>query len=264
MEKVEEKEPIIFEIEEQKLFGVLHMPLKKGKVPAVLICHGLAGNKTGRSRVYVKLSKELAKEGIASLRIDFRGCGDSDGEFSETTVTGFIQDALVSLQFLMNHENIDPKRLGLFGRSFGAVIALMTAYEFKKIKSLALWAPLYDTLQWQEKWRHFNDKNTPKHIQDMLLSVDGQKGSSKFFDEFFKINLETKLDFLHDTPLLHIHGVKDSIIDIHHADSYKMKRQAATAPSEFIRLENGDHDFSESEDQLVAIRGTVNWFHKTL
>lgn len=264
MEKVEEKNPIILEIEGQKLFGVMHLPLNHHKVPGVLMCHGLAGNKTGRFRIYVTLAKALAKVGIASLRIDFRGCGDSDGEFSEATVRGFLDDANISLQHLISHPSIDPKRVGLFGRSFGAAIALMAAHECPKIKSLALWAPLYNTDQWLEKWRYFNDENTPKHVREQMLRIDGQLGSFEFFDEFFKINLEHKLDFLQNIPLLHIHGAKDTTIDIHHADLYKEKRKKAQAPSKFIRLAEGDHDFASRQDQHKAILETVDWFKTTL
>ena len=97
MEKIEEKEPVVFEIEGQKLFAVMHLPLHHHHLlPGVLMCHGLAGNKTGRYRLYVHLARELARLGIASLRVDFRGCGDSDGEFSDATVSGFLKDAHIS------------------------------------------------------------------------------------------------------------------------------------------------------------------------
>lgn len=264
MKKIEEKEQIVIEIEGQKLFGILHLPLNQTKAPGVLMCHGLAGNKTGRFRIYVNLAKELAKIGIASLRVDFRGCGDSDGEFSETTVSGFVKDANVSLQHLIHHPGIDPDRVGIFGRSFGAAIALLAANDYKKIKSLALWAPLYNTDQWHEKWRLYHEKSTPKHMRDNLLSINGQMGSFEFFDEFFKINLEPKLDFLQSVPLLHIHGTKDRTIDIHHADLYKEKRKTAKALSKFIRLSEADHDFADRQDQIKAIAETVDWFKTSL
>lgn len=264
MKKVEEKESIVFEIDHQKLFAVMHLPLNVSKAPAVLMCHGLAGNKTGRFRIYVNLAKELAKVGIASFRVDFRCCGDSDGDFSEATVNGFIKDAKVSLQQLVNHPGIDSHRIGIFGRSFGAAIALMAAHEYKKIKSLALWAPLYNTEQWHAKWRYFNDENTPSHVRDLMLSIDGQLGSFEFFDEFFKIDLKPKLDALQHIPLLHIHGTKDTVIDFHHADLYKKERSKAEAQTKFVKLEAADHDFAARHDQLKAIAETVDWFKNTL
>lgn len=265
MEKIEEKEPVVFEIEGQKLFAVMHLPLHHHHLlPGVLMCHGLAGNKTGRYRLYVHLAKELARLGIASLRVDFRGCGDSDGEFSDATVSGFLKDAHISLQYLLKHPQIDSARVGIFGRSFGAAIALMAANQNNKVKSLALWSPLYDTMQWANQWKLYHDSNTPNQVREQMLRVDGQTGNYEFFNEFFKINLEQQLDELQHVPLLHIHGIKDNIIDIHHADLYEEKRKSAKAPSKFIRFAEADHDFFHRVDQLKAIEETANWFHKTL
>ncbi len=72
------------------------------------------------------------------------------------------------------------------------------------------------------------------------------------------------MDGLHNTPLLHIHGEKDPVINIHHADLYKEKRRHADAPSKFITLPEGDHDFANRPDQLAAIAETVEWFKSTL
>lgn len=264
MDIVEEKEPVLFKIDGQKLFGVLHRPLHKKKAPAVLICHGLAGNKTGRFRLYVKLAHELAKVGIATLRIDFRGCGDSDGEFSDSTVKGFMKDAQQSLQYLVDQKGIDSERIGLFGRSFGAAVAITIATDYKFAKSLALWAPLFNTHQWQQQWKLFNEKTTPDSIREQMLSIDGQMGSYEFFDEFFKLDLDSKLKNLEHVPLLHIHGTKDSTIGIHHADLYEGSRKSASGPSKFIRLSDADHNFANRQDQIKAITETVEWFKNTL
>lgn len=267
MDKIEDRESIVFEIDGQKLFGVMHMPLNipsKNKIPGVLMCHGLAGNKTGRFRIYVSLARALSKLGIASLRVDFRGCGDSDGDFSDSTVSGFLQDANVSLHKLINHERIDSSRIGIFGRSFGAAIALMAASEFKDTKSIALWAPLYNTHQWLDQWHTYNDASTPVYVKEQMLRVDGQTGNFEFFNEFFKLDLESKLDALDQVPLLHVHGVKDGIISIQHADMYEEKRKNAKALSKFIRLAEADHDFFHRHDQLRAIEETAEWFKGTL
>ncbi|KIC73622.1 hypothetical protein DB42_BV00090 [Neochlamydia sp. EPS4] len=264
MERVEEKEAIVLEVEGYKLFGVLHLPLKGEKVPGILMCHGLAGNKIGRFRTAVTLAKELAKRGIASLRIDFRGCGDSDGDFCEASVKGLLKDAGASLSYLQKHARIDPYRLGVMGRSFGAAIALMAAHSHKNIKSLALWAPLYNTAQWQEAWRIFHDVHTPAKVREQLLSIEGQQGSPIFFEEFFNVDLAPTLEALADVPLLHIHGLKDSVVKVDHANLYENKRSTARATSKFIKIPKGDHHFTHKNDQELVIAETVNWFKATL
>ena len=76
------EKPVIFKNNlEKQLVGILHLPEKEGKFPAVIICHGFKGNKTQRK--FVGLGRELAKNGIVVLRFDFYGSGDSEGNFEK-------------------------------------------------------------------------------------------------------------------------------------------------------------------------------------
>jgi cephalosporin-C deacetylase-like acetyl esterase len=61
----------------EKLIGILTLPKRKGKFPTVMMVHGFA--KTKSKRKFVELTRELAKNGIASLGFDFSGCGDQKG-----------------------------------------------------------------------------------------------------------------------------------------------------------------------------------------
>lgn len=117
MEQVELREAITLENNGEKIFGILHRPLHASHVPAVVICPGFAGNKCGKFRMFVTLGKELAKQGIAVLRFDYRGAGDSEGEFRDITLEGKISDTLKCLNFLADDPQIDSSRLGLLGRS---------------------------------------------------------------------------------------------------------------------------------------------------
>lgn len=119
MSITEERESIVLTNEGEKIFGVLHLPKGIDKPPCVLVLHGLGGHKTGRFRVYVDLAESLVKAGIAVLRFDFRGSGDSEGSFAEMTLNGEISDALVVLKFLHKDSRIDNQRIGIFGRSMG-------------------------------------------------------------------------------------------------------------------------------------------------
>src|ERR1700722_17738329 len=147
MPKFDHRESIVLENQGQKIFGILHRPvIPSDKYPAVLICHGLAGHKTGKYRIYVIFAEMLAKVGIASLRIDFRGSGDSEGDFSDMTLTSEVSDALLSLDFLKTVQDVDADRIGIFGRSIGGTVAFMTVHRdpAKCIKSIATWAPIFD------------------------------------------------------------------------------------------------------------------------
>lgn len=264
MQKTEIREGIVLENFNQKIFGILHRPITNKSTPAILICHGLAGHKTGKYRLYVNLAKALAESGIAALRIDFRGSGDSEGEFSDMTLEGEVSDALKGLDFLYNNPLFDNSRIGLFGRSVGGTVALIAARRHGKIKSLATWAPLYDGEQWAEKWEMVQKQDlSPEHRFSMMM-VNGQVPGIDFLKQLFTIRMDEVLKELDGSPLLHIHGELDNIINIHHANKYLELRKLAKGLNKFIRLPKSDHDFSEPREQKIAIIETCQWFIDTL
>ncbi len=263
-QKVEEREGVVLENHGEKIFGVLHMPREAENVPAVLICHGLAGHKTGKYRVYVALAKSLAERGVAALRVDFRGSGDSEGEFHEMTLRGVISDALVALEFLSNHDDIDPHRLGIFGRSFGGSVAVLASGQNQNVKSIALWAPVFNADPWRELWEVVQSDSLSDEKKREVMSINGQVPSMHFYSEFFGMDLEEDLEALHTVPVLHIHGEKDELIEISHADEYVKHRKQAHGKTRFIRFPEADHDFSIIEDQVEAIELTTKWFIETL
>lgn len=264
MHSFEERESIILENQGQKIFGILHRPFSQSKCPAILICHGLAGNKTGKSRLYVFLSQKLAENGIASLRIDFRGSGDSEGDLSEMTLETEVSDGLQALAFLKHFPHIDPKRIGLFGRSVGGMVALIAARRYGQIKSLATWATPFDTHQWEEQWEVAHAPQTSQEQRLSMMRFNGQLPSYTFFKQLFACRITDELAALDHIPLLNIHGEKDQIVTVEHALRYKKLREHAKARSEFIRLPGSDHDFSHLQEQQIAIDKTCHWFFNTL
>lgn len=264
MESYEERVPIILENEGQKIFGIFHRPLVPHKVPAVIVCHGLAGHKTGRYRIYVTLAAQLSKVGISVLRIDYRGSGDSEGDFYDTTIEGQISDIEKGLNYLKSQPSVDTERIGLFGRSFGGTLGVISAHRFDHIKSLVLWAPMFNADGWIDKWKIVESGVLPQSKQDELMRINGQQGSPSFFEEFFKLRLDEDIQALDDLPLLHIQGEKDELVDISQSDFFVKYRVKASGLTKFIRLPNGDHDFSGAEEQKIAIEATVDWFKNTL
>ncbi len=264
MKKFEDRESLTLENQGQKIFAIFHRPIVQKKTPAVLICHGLAGHKTGRYRLYVALSERLAQAGIASLRFDFRGSGDSEGQFAEITLEDQISDAQVALNYLMQAPSIDKKRIGLFGRSVGGVVAIIAAGRSSGVKSLGVWAPLFDGRQWKSNWELVKNNSVTAAQAEELMRVNGQTSNKAFLHQLFSVQMNKELDPIKNVPFLHLHGEKDLVVDITHAGDYKVGRKDAFAKSQFILLPNSDHDFSYVPEQKLAIEDTVNWFKETL
>lgn len=74
------------------------------------------------SPVVGAIAQGLCDIGIAALKFNFRGVGQSDGEFSRGL--GEADDAEEALEFLSIHDNVIPGRVGLAGYSFGAAVTL--------------------------------------------------------------------------------------------------------------------------------------------
>lgn len=129
----------------EHVVGTLVRPDAQAPHPVVLMLHGFGSTRDEVGDMFVHTAHALAKQGIASLRIDFRGGGDSAGVFRETTIDGQRADAEHALTWLKNHEAIDPDRIGVVGFSLGAAIAILTAGQYTlDIHSMVLWSPMGD------------------------------------------------------------------------------------------------------------------------
>ena len=112
----------------------------------VLMYHGFTGNKTEHAGHFRNLSRLLAAEKIASLRMDFSGNGESDGEFSDFTFDTLIAEANLMLDYAKTISNV--KRVMLLGFSMGgAVAAIVAAKRYQEIDKMVLWSPAGNILE---------------------------------------------------------------------------------------------------------------------
>ena len=116
------------EIENVKGFilrGYLELPENAKKI--VVMFHGFTGNKTEHNGHFRNLSRLLAKVGVASLRLDYHGNGESDGEFSDFTFLDAVDDAKRMLEFAHNIEGIE--KVAILGFSFGGGVSGLIAND---------------------------------------------------------------------------------------------------------------------------------------
>lgn len=90
--------------------------------PAVLVCNGNGGDRSGRAALAVALHRM----GVAVLLFDYRGYGGNPGRPTED---GLAADARAALDWLAGRPDVDPSRIAYFGESLGAAVALGLAVE---------------------------------------------------------------------------------------------------------------------------------------
>ena len=121
-----------------KLSAVLQTPDNKEKYPLVMIFHGFNSNKD--MPLLRDVADKLQAKGIASVRFDFNGHGQSDGKFAEMTIPNEMEDARRVYGYLRKVPNITS--VSLLGHSQGGVVASVLAGEMgNNIKSVVLLAP---------------------------------------------------------------------------------------------------------------------------
>ena len=110
---------------EHVLRGMLHLPedVPDRGAPAVLFLHGYTADRIGPHYLFVRASRSLAEAGIASLRFDFAGSGESEGRFRDASLVTELADARVALDFLCRQRGIDPDRIATGGGSSGGTVA---------------------------------------------------------------------------------------------------------------------------------------------
>lgn len=126
------------------LAGTLTLPSTGGPFPAVLLITGSGAQNRNEEllghKPFLILADHLTRAGIAVLRVDDRGTGQSTGDFAASTTADFIDDAAASVAYLRSRKDIDAKRIGLLGHSEGGVIAPALALRDSQIAFVVMMA----------------------------------------------------------------------------------------------------------------------------
>ena len=132
--------PLMLDNGEYEIPAIMTSPEGKAVVPGVILLHGSASHKNEVGDLYLRLAEQLANNGIASIRIDFAGTGDSPVDYTHYTLKTAVRDAEVALAFLRSQPQVDDHRLGVVGFSQGGLIAQLLLAQQPGIKSFVAWS----------------------------------------------------------------------------------------------------------------------------
>lgn len=141
-----QSEEITFRNEQQgdTLAGTLTLPKKGKNFPAVILITGSGPQNRNEEllghKPFLVISDYLTRNGIAVLRYDDRGVGESTGTFTGSTTADFATDAYAAFRYLKTRKEIDPTKIGLMGHSEGGMIAPIVASKHRNVGFLVLLA----------------------------------------------------------------------------------------------------------------------------
>jgi len=232
-------EKVSFISEGYKISGILHLPEKENP-PCVVASHGLLSSKD--SEKYIALGERLSKEGVAMLRFDFRGIGESEGTEEDNTVSKKVADLGEAINFVRSHPAL-ANRIGLLGSSLGGFLSLIKASMDKEIRAIVIWAtPL-----------HMGDLKSKERDKDTPLPPEA------FFKDLPKHRLPPLLPKV--SNCLVIHGEKDELVPV---DQAREIFHSLGSPKEIQIIEGADHRLTDPRHRQRAMDLSVEWFNEYL
>lgn len=203
-----------------RLSGRLYLPDPARDLHAgAVFCHGFGGVKEGTP---VGLCTRLAEAGYTMLSFDYRGFGASEGERALLLPQEQVDDAVAALEYLATQvPGVDPARIGLYGTSFGAGIAALTAVRSPRPRALVASVGVMSGSDWMRnvhRWYEF------RALQRRALAAIAHKAATGEvtlcerldimapepeslvrYAEKTPISLETVWHLLHHEPVEHAH-----------------------------------------------------------
>lgn len=283
------EEKIAFHSDGLKLAGILATPndLKLGeRRPAFIVLHGFGGNKDGHGQAVV--ARQLSQWGYVTLRIDFRGCGESEGERGRVICLDQVADTRNAVSFLATRSEVDPARIGLVGSSFGAAVAVFTGGADGRIAAVIscggwgngerkfrgqhptpeAWAKFTRMLEEGQRHRERTGQSlmVPRYdivpIPEKLRNHMSQGSIMEFPAEtaqsMFDFRADDQVGNIAPRPLLLLHSAKDSVTPTYESiEMFKRARQ----PAELHLLSDIDHfTFNEENPRLTRI--VADWLER--
>ncbi len=234
------RERVTIDGDHGKLQAVIQKPdLKPGQqCPMVVFCHGFGGTKEGP--LFELITDSLQKHGIASIRFDFNGHGESDGKFEEMTVPNEINDAKKVIEYVRDLRYVS--KIALVGHSQGGVVASMTAGELDSdISAVVLMAPAAvlrdDAIRGSTFGKQYNPLDPPEYVE---LWGPQRLGRNYIKTAFSLPIYETAANY--HGPALIIHGNGDRIVPY----TYGLRFHQQWKGSEYVLQEYFDHGFSQN------------------
>ncbi|HUU12392.1 MAG TPA: alpha/beta hydrolase [Terriglobia bacterium] len=242
------------------LRGMIHWPAPaKGgaRAPGAVFFHGFTGDRMESHWIFIKCARALARAGIASLRFDFFGSGESEGEFREATLRTEIADALDAVKFFRRQKGIDATRVGLCGLSLGGLVAALIAHR-ARVKALVLWSAVA-----HPKLLHSLAGTLSRPIagRSGFVEYDAREISPRFLKSLTAVD-PLKAVARYRQPTLIIHPENDQAVPASHADDFFFA--SAASLKEEIIIAGADHTFSSLAWEREVIERTVAWFGRNL
>lgn len=234
-------EELTFAADGLALRATLHRPAAP-RPPVVIGCHGLLSDRTSPKQI--ALAQACSERGIAFLRLDHRGCGESAGRLDVVTTLGArADDVHAAIRLITSRPDLDGDRIGLFGSSLGGAVCIAVAGMAQTAALVTFAAPV---------------RSRPLVEPPLPSGLDAGHGRMRSI-------LKGGFDLAGLLPrvgrILVVHGADDEIVPLAHAHEIFAK---AREPKRLIIQPGGDHRMSAESHQREFLSAAAGWFQSLM
>ncbi|MBE9501282.1 MAG: alpha/beta fold hydrolase [Dehalococcoidia bacterium] len=238
------------DVEDVSILGQAYIPEQKEACPTLFLCHGIPrGTRDANDPGYPLLARKFCDAGFLTLIFNFRGTGNSGGNFD---ILGWTRDLEAVIDYAYSMKEVDRKRIFLMGFSGGAAVSVYVAAKDLRVSYLATFAcPV--------QFHGFEDpekaKSLVQHFRTIGIIRDREFPPSleQWLDGFRQVRPIDAITRISPRPLLIVHGAKDDVVEQGQAQALYNR---AGEPKQMLMVQGAGHRLRLEEK---AMAGALKW-----
>ena len=249
------------------LRGIYTFPENNNSKNCAICLSGFERTATTEKK-FKKVANEISKNLMPVLRLDFTGCGLSDGDFRSTTLNNLTADFVRSIEYL---EEKGIKKFSIVAHSLGGLIVANYIEQMKnKVEKIVLLSPALNQKDLLRYWFVVNKiKKENPNIEITWHNYGKYLNEDEFLEDCRRIDKTTKANFINPDyflecqninlsgsfklfldKILHIHGSKDAVVPLESVSVNFLNQ---------IIVEGGDHDLEKPDYIKQWLKKVVNF-----
>ncbi len=232
------------------LSGRIDYPVTGEPIGYALYAHCFTCSKN--LRAIGRITETLAQHGIATLRFDFAGLGESEGDFIDTNFTTNVADFMAATHFLRDH--YDAPEI-VIGHSLGGAVALAATPSLPRVKAVATIGAPSSPSHIRTHIADDIEKIRAEGEAEVMLAGRPVTLSEQLLEDIAKVDLAASIGAI-DRPLLVLHSPIDNTVSVDNAAEIF---EAARHPKSFVSLDTADHLITKDDDARYAAEVIASW-----
>ena len=247
------------------LVGAFFVPVGQGPHAALVVCHGLPAGRPPDDQsgepiaapaddglTYAEIAEMAAQRGLATVIFNFRGTGESGGNYHPL---GWAQDLEAVLSWVWERPEVDIDRIGVFGSSMGARVAIYVTARRPEVAALVSFAAPA-----RNSW-----SRTPEEMVSsareigIIRDADFPPSAQRWFEEYKEMDVVEAVGRVSPRRLLLMHGDADDVVPPE--DAATLLANADASNTQLMMLPGAGHRF---RGNVSAIDMAIDWLVETL